>query len=285
MKIINGKIIAKKISDKIALEVFELIKKSERRPSLAIILIGDRDDSRLYVSLKEKLAKELGIDTNLYLIEKEEKEENILNTIDFLNNDDSVDGILIQLPLPAGFDTNKILQKVKAEKDVDGFNLTKKFFLSPVLMAIKYSLDYCKQDFTNKKAFLIYNSEIFKKEVESFLKEMKISFDFISSADFNSISGDKKIFNDLKERIKSVDIFISAVGQPCFINKDFLRDGQVVIDIGISKKDAKVFGDVDVTSVSNFSGFITPVPGGIGPITVACLLSNVLDAFKMKLKK
>ncbi|MCK9439673.1 MAG: bifunctional 5,10-methylenetetrahydrofolate dehydrogenase/5,10-methenyltetrahydrofolate cyclohydrolase [Patescibacteria group bacterium] len=276
MNIIDGKKIGEKIKTKIAKEVFSLIQAGERRPSLAIILAGDRSDSSLYVSLKEKSAKEVGIDTSLYLIKEDDSEEDFIKTIKFLNNDDSVDGILIQLPLPKKFNTEKILKKINPIKDVDGFCVDKpQEILSPVVLAIKESLASLKKDFKNKKAFLFYNSEIFRNEVKNFLEKENIFLESYCMKDSSEF--DDKII----KKIKECEILITAVGKPRFIKKDFLFEGMTIIDIGISKEGEKVFGDVDFSDVKKLNINITPVPGGVGPMTVACVLKNTLIAYKL----
>ncbi|HPV65666.1 MAG TPA: bifunctional 5,10-methylenetetrahydrofolate dehydrogenase/5,10-methenyltetrahydrofolate cyclohydrolase [bacterium] len=285
MKIIDGKKIGEKIKDSIAKEVFDLIKKNERRPNLSIILAGDRSDSRLYVSLKEKSAKGVGIDTNLYLIDETDGQENLIKTIEFLNNDKSVDGILIQLPLPKKFNTEEVLKKINPTKDVDGFCFDRpKEILSPVLMAIKESLDCVNNSFKKESAFLFYNSEIFKEEVKNFLEKSNIKIDSICSEEFNKIKNNQSDLDKIKNRVKSCDILITAVGNPHFINKDFLKNKMIIIDIGITTKDKKVFGDVDLSETENLDLIATPVPGGIGPVTVACVLKNTLTVYKLKNK-
>lgn len=283
MKIIDGKKIAEKIKDDIAKNVFEIVQKEQRRPALAIILAGGREDSKLYVSLKEKSAKEVGIDTSLYLIDENDSEKNIIDIIKFLNQDETVDGILVQLPLPKKFDTEKILPIINPLKDVDGFNVSeKKIFLSPVLMAIKYSLEKSKMRVENKKAFLFYNSEIFAQEVGAFLKELQVDFTRLAQKDLNIMLESNDGLKEIQKKTQTSDIIISAMGKPEFIGKNFLRNGQVLIDIGISKKDNKVYGDIKFSETAELEGFVTPVPGGVGPMTVACLLKNVLQAYLSK---
>ncbi|HOZ53181.1 MAG TPA: tetrahydrofolate dehydrogenase/cyclohydrolase catalytic domain-containing protein [bacterium] len=281
MKIIDGKKISEKIKDELAKNVFDQVKKGLRHPNVAVILVGQREDSKLYVSLKEKSAKEVGIDSSLYLIDENEDEKNIIETIQFLNQDENIDGILIQLPLPKKFNTNKILQTISPNKDIDGFSISKdKIFFSPVMMAIKYSLEATIENLKDKKAFLFFNSDIFKTEVQDFLKKESISLSAISSQEFNEIKKDKKRLEDLKKKIKDCKILISAVGNPGFIDGDFLAEDMIIIDIGITKLNKQVLGDIKYSDTENISGYITPVPGGIGPITVACLLENVFKAFK-----
>ncbi len=194
---------------------------------------------------------------------------------------------MLQLPLPQKFNTNKILPLIKKEKDVDGFNISNdKIFLSPVALAIKYSLEESKVDLHNKKAFLFFNSEIFKNEINDFLKSLGVNLaDSISQNNLEKILHGKNNQSDLQElqkKVKSTEIIISAMGRPEFIDKNFLQDNQIIIDIGIFKKDKKVLGDLKFSDTLDFKGYITPVPGGIGPITVACLLKNVLQSFLNK---
>jgi methylenetetrahydrofolate dehydrogenase (NADP+)/methenyltetrahydrofolate cyclohydrolase len=277
MNIIDGKKIAEEIKTKTAKEVFSLIKAGKRRPSLAIILAGDRSDSALYVALKEKSAKEVGVDTSLYLIRENDSEEEFIKTIEFLNSDDSIDGILVQLPLPKKFNTEKILKKINPIKDVDGFCFDRpQEVLSPVILAIKESLLSLKKDFKNKKAFLFYNSDIFKDEVKYFLEKEDIFLESYCMKD--SLDPDDKII----ESVRKCDILITAVGKPKFIKKDFLFEGMTVIDIGITKEGEKVFGDVDFDDVKKMNINITPVPGGIGPMTVACVLKNTLIVYSLR---
>jgi methylenetetrahydrofolate dehydrogenase (NADP+) / methenyltetrahydrofolate cyclohydrolase len=285
MKIIDGKKIAEKIKDDIAQNVFEIVQKEQRRPSLAIILAGGREDSKLYVSLKEKSAKEVGIDTSLYLIDESDNEENIVDVIKFLNQDETVDGILVQLPLPKKFNTDKILKMINPEKDVDGFCKSKnKFLFSPVILATDYSLKNCKVNLKNKKAFLFCNSEIFKNEMEEFLLNQGLEFDFIKSDELEKIlkSDDEQKKQDLYNKVKSNDIIITAMGKPEIIDKNFLKDDMILIDIGITKVENKVLGDIKRADTEKLNGHFTPVPGGIGPMTVACLLKNVLQTHLFK---
>ncbi len=282
MKIIDGKKIAEKIKDDIAKNVFDLVQKERRRPSLAIILAGEREDSKIYVNLKEKSAKEVGVDTSLYLIEEDDGEDNIINTIKFLNQDTMIDGILVQLPLPKKFNTDKILKMINPEKDVDGFCKSKnKFLLSPVILATEYSLKNCKVNLKNKKSFLFCNSEIFKNEMKEFFLSKGLEFDFIKSDELEKVLGgnNEQRKQDLYKRVRSNDILITAMGKPEIIDKNFLKDDMILIDVGITKVGDKVLGDIKRSDTEKLAGYLTPVPGGIGPVTVACLLKNVLQAY------
>jgi len=284
MQIIDGKKIADRINNGIARDVFSLLNRGYRHPHLAIVLVGEREDSKLYTSLKEKNAKEVGIDTSLYLIDENDDEKKLIDMINFLNNDDSIDGILVQLPLPKKFNTDKILPLIESSKDVDGFNADKLFY-SPVILATKYSLEESKINYQNKKAFLFFNSDIFKNEMKNFLNKFQISLEAVSGKDLNKIITDKNEIQKLQNKVKQCNIVISAMGQAEVITADFLNNDMVIVDIGITKIDKKVKGDVKFLDTKELKGYITPVPGGIGPMTVACLLKNVLQAYLLKVEK
>lgn len=283
MNIIDGKKIAGRVKDKLAAEIFSHLQSGGRRPHLAIILAGDRPDSKLYVSLKEKAAREVGLDTSLYLIKKSEKEKDLTELIKFLNKDENIDGILVQLPLPPEFSSDKIMPLIEASKDVDGFN-SGHLFSSPLFLAVEYSLAESGFDYTGKKAFLFFNSEIFRREMESFLSTWSISQQAVSGLEFNRIMSDPLAAQRLLERVREHDIILSAMGRPEVINQNFLRHGLTVIDIGISQVEGRVKGDIKFSDTLELNGYLTPVPGGIGPITVACLLKNVWQAYLLKIK-
>lgn len=264
VKLIDGKSLAEKVKDKIALEVLAL---KGNRPNLAIILVGEREDSKLYVSLKEKEAVKVGIDTHIYRLDEDVSEEELLKVVDFLNKDELIDGILLQLPLPKNLDANKIIKKMDPEKDVDGFHPNKSdFIISPVLAAVGASLKDTKINFQGKKACLLFNSSIFGKELETFLIGFGFS-EFLKTENSNQ-----------------ADLIVTAVAKPGSLKEGNVKEGAVLIDISTVKKDKKVLGDVDFESVKNKAAFLTPVPGGIGPMTIAFLLENTLNVFKHKNK-
>lgn len=265
-KKIDGRILAENIKDEVTKEIFEL----GYRPNLAIILIGNRSDSELYVKLKEQEAKKVGIDTHLYKCTSKTSEEEILSMINHLNNDELIDGILIQLPLPEGFNTDKIIKAINPNKDVDGFHPDNKTILSPVhqtIFEMLASVDYELQD---KKTVIISNSDIFGKSLAKLLKKEKA---IVKIAGIN----DKNLIKKTSE----ADLLISAVGKPHFIKKEMVKKDAVVIDIGITKKDTLVFGDVDYDDVYDKASYITPVPGGVGPMTIAVLFRNTLKLYKL----
>lgn len=260
-KIIDGKKIAERVKDGIAQEVHSFMGE---RPNLSIILVGDREDSKLYVSLKEKEGKKVGIDTHLYLLEQNSKEEDILEIIKYLNKDDLIDGILIQLPLPKHINTDKIIEAINPEKDVDGFHPQKPdYIISPVLASVEACLEDVKIQGEGNKACCLYHSSVFGKGLKELLE--------------------KRGFEICDEKNSSqADLLICAKGEPLSIKKEAVKEGAVIVDIGITKKDDKVYGDVDFESVKDKVSYITPVPGGIGPMTIAFLFKNVLAVYKKR---
>ncbi|MBA3047907.1 bifunctional 5,10-methylenetetrahydrofolate dehydrogenase/5,10-methenyltetrahydrofolate cyclohydrolase [Patescibacteria group bacterium] len=279
-RIIDGKQLAEKIKDNIAKEIANL--KSEQ-PNLAIILIGDREDSKLYVKLKEEEAKKVGIDTHLYRCPENITEREVMEMIDCLNSDELIDAILVQLPLPKEFDTDAIILAIKPEKDVDGFhpdNLESLFktcdhckIMPPVFKVVLKILENINCEIKNKKVCIAANSEIFSKSLSHVLgcRQAEVSITHADDANFQS-------------KTSQADILITAIGKPKFIKKEMVKKNAVIIDIGITKTKDKVCGDVNFEDVKEKAGYITPVPGGVGPMTIAMAFENTLELFKQNKK-
>ncbi len=261
VKIIDGKLIASRIKDQLAQEIYKL---PGPRPNLAIILVGQRTDSKLYVSIKEKEGIKVGIDTSLYVLAEKVSELRILEIIDFLNKDKTIDGILVQLPLPGHLNTNKIIEAIDPDKDVDGFHPHHPdYIVSPVIASIKTCLDEIKFVSRGKQAGILYHADIFGTSVKKMLEELG----FIVT-----LGGDSR----------QDDLLITALGQPKSIKKEMIKKGAVLIDIGITTTKKGVLGDVDFNSVKDRASYLTPVPGGIGPLTIAFLFKNVFEIYKRK---
>jgi len=250
---------------------------------LAIILTGKRPDSELYVSLKEREAKKVGIDTHLYRCGEQVSERELLDMIKCLNEDETVDAILVQLPLPAGIDADTIIMAIDPAKDADGFqpdNLKKllagcdaKVLLPPVFAAVLEMLNSIDYEIKNKQVAIISNSDIFGESLAHVLN--------CRGAKAMAIKADDE---ELIEHTKQADVLITAVGKPKFIKKDMIKQDAVIIDVGISKQGDKVVGDVDFADVEAKAGYITPVPGGVGPMTIAMAFKNTLEIFKRRHK-
>lgn len=261
MQKIDGQAIAEKIKKKIAAEIE---KSKGPRPNLAIILVGDRSDSQLYVSKKEQEGKKVGIDTHLYKMAADTPEAELLSVIDFLNKDELIDGILVQLPLPKQFNTDKIIQAIQPDKDVDGFHPHHPdYIVSPVLAAIKACLDDINFMPAGKSVCVLYNSEVFGQSVKKFLEQ-------------------EEMIVSLQKNPEQADLIVSALGEPGKIKKEMLKKDVVIIDIGITKVGDKILGDVDTKEAKDIASFLTPVPGGIGPMTIAFLFQNTWEIFKRR---
>ncbi|MFA6307022.1 MAG: bifunctional 5,10-methylenetetrahydrofolate dehydrogenase/5,10-methenyltetrahydrofolate cyclohydrolase [Patescibacteria group bacterium] len=282
-KIIDGKKLAEKIKDQIVKEIISFNKDiyNITRPNLAIVLIGERPDSELYVSLKEREAKKVGVDTHLYRCAENTSEREILEMIECLNNDKAIDAILVQMPLPAGIDADTIILALDPAKDVDGFqpdNLEKLLkscdfsgLMPPVFATVLEMLKSINYEIKNKQVVIISNSDIFGKTLAHILK--------CRGAKVEAIKADDK---NLAAITSQADILITAAGKPEFIKKDMVKKGAVVIDIGITKIGGKAVGDVDFKEVKDQTGYITPVPGGVGPMTIAMAFKNTLEIYKKR---
>jgi methylenetetrahydrofolate dehydrogenase (NADP+)/methenyltetrahydrofolate cyclohydrolase len=279
-KIIDGNKIAERIKDEVVKEVLKLnenkVQNAEIRPNLAIILIGDNQESELYVEKKMDQAKKVGIDTHLYRFSNDNSENEIIETIKILNKDDDIDAILVQLPLDKKFNTDKIIETIDPKKDVDCFHpinrdRKKDKIISPVYRAVLEVLKEADFQIKNKKVAILLKSEIFGKNLKKILDKKGAQTEILLVDD-----------EQLKAKISEADLLISVLGKPYFFDEKMLKEGAGVIDIGISRDGKKVKGDFNLESAKNRLKFYTPVPGGIGPMTVAFLLKNSLELFKIK---
>jgi methylenetetrahydrofolate dehydrogenase (NADP+)/methenyltetrahydrofolate cyclohydrolase len=277
-KIIDGKKLAEKIKDGIVKEIIEL---KGARPNLAIVLIGEREDSELYVRLKEQEAKKVGIDTHLYRCPENISELEILEMVKCLNDDKTIDAILVQLPLPDGIDTDTIIMALDPKKDVDGFqpdNLEKLLksceasdLMPPVFAVVLEMLSSIDYKLKDKQIRIISNADIFGKTMAHILTCRGAKTEMVKADDKN-----------LSEKTGQADVLITAVGKPKFIKKEMVKQGAVIIDIGIIKQGDKTVGDVDFDDVEDKVSYITPVPGGVGPMTIAMAFKNTLEIYKKR---
>lgn len=276
MKIIDGRALAEKIKDNLVKEILEL---KDDRPNLAIVLIGEREDSRIYVSLKEKEAKKVGIDTHLYKCPASITTEEVISMIDYLNNDEMIDAILVQLPLPEGQDTDKIIAAINPEKDVDMFHpenfrilmntCNHQHVMPPVYEAVLYILREINFDPRDKEVFILANSDLFGQGLAKVLECLGAH---VVTGRYND--------HDLPVVSARADLLITALGQANYVKKEMIKEGAAVIDIGIAKENGKLFGDVDMEDVKEKVGYITPVPGGVGPLTIAMAFQNTIELYK-----
>lgn len=258
---IDGKKIASDIKSDIATNIYKL---KGMRPNLAIILVGEREDSKLYVYLKEREAVLVGIDTHTYKLAENISEEELIKVIEFLNADVTVDGILVQLPLPAHLNADKVIASLDPNKDVDGFHPDHPdYVISPVLASIKACLREINFSAKGKSACVFYNSEVFGSAAQTIL----------AKEGFILLPVDKS---------ESADVLVSALGAPLSVTAKVIKNKAVLIDIGTTKVEGRVLGDIDYDSVKEKAAYITPVPGGIGPMTIAFLFKNVFEIFKRR---
>jgi len=274
MSIIENKIIdGKGLSEKFIREVRqEALKKADLK-GLAIILVGEDPSSQLYVKLKNRACENCDIPFHEYCFEKDAKEEDILATIDFLNKDTETSGILIQLPLPEKFDTNKIIKAMDFKKDIDGFHPENRKnmetcnyrVLPPLPLGIVEMVKATGETIENKKIVILCNHKLFGDPFKCVWGE-KNKISILTTEDDN-----------WKDKVAEADVLIVSIGIPYFIEKDMIKDGCIIIDVGINKlDDGEIVGDVNFAEVIDKVGFISPVPGGVGPMTIAMLLKNLL---------
>lgn len=273
--IIDGKKLAKEIREKLKIRCEDL-KKSGIQPKLAVILIGNDKPSQIYVKNKSKACEEIGIIFKEYLLDEKIEQKELINLIDKLNKDTTVHGILLQSPIPNHLDINEAFRKISPEKDVDGFNpinvgklvLNQDTFVSCTPFGIMKMFEAYNIDLTGKNVTIIGRSNIVGKPLIQCCLNKNATVTVCHSKT-----------KDLKEHTKKADILIVAIGKSKFITEDMVKNGVVVIDVGINRdENGKLTGDVDFENIEKKASFITPVPGGVGPMTIAMLMNNVLKA-------
>ena len=280
MKLIDGKKQANDIKEELKKELRGL-KAKGIIPTLAIILVGSDPASELYVKNKIRVCDEIGICTLLYRFTEENSEYEIIERIKDLNADDEIDGILIQSPLPTIFNEDKIISYVDPKKDVDGFGINNlgallsndELIIAATPLGILKMLEHENVSLEGKHAVMVGSSRIVGRPMAALLLNRGTTVTICNNKTKN-----------LKEITSRADILIVAIGQAKFITSDFIKDGAIVIDVGINRIDKSLYGDVDFASVSKKASLITPVPGGVGPMTIIMLLSNVIDVAKRRSK-
>jgi len=278
--IIDGKKEAALLREEIKKEITSLKDKTNRVPGLTVILIGDFAPSQIYVRNKEKNSKEVGINSTVIKYSKDITEEKVLKKIKELNNDKDVSGILVQLPLPDQIDKEKIINSIDPSKDVDGFNPINVGNLASGYGAIVpctplgclLLLKKIEKNLSGKHAVIIGRSNLNGKPMAQLLLKENCTV---------TVSHSKT--KNLKEECLKADILIAAVGVANLVKKDWVKHGSIIIDVGINKQGDKIVGDVSFEEVKDKVRAITPVPGGVGPMTIACLLKNTLECFKARL--
>jgi len=277
MILIDGKKAATELREELKQEVSELKTKYNKVPGLTVILIGDLAPSQIYVRNKEKSAKEIGLKSDIIRYQDSVEEKTVLDKINDLNKDETVSGILVQLPLPKHIDKQKIIEAILPSKDVDGFhpmnvgNLSSGYESSVPCTPLGCYLLIKKiePNLSGKKAVIVGRSNLNGKPMTQLLLKENCTVTITHSKT-----------KDLKEECLKGDIIIAAVGMPELIKGDWVKKDAIVIDVGINKTDKGIVGDVAFDEVSRVAKALTPVPGGVGPMTIACLLKNTIECFK-----
>ncbi len=275
--IIDGKLHSKKLCDQIKKELLQISKNNKDTPMLSVILVGDYLPSQIYVKRKQEKAKEIGIKSEIIRYPKSITEQEILNKIEELNNNSKVTGILVQLPLPKQIDKEKIIYAIDPKKDVDGFNPYNvgklasgyKSIVPCTPLGCLILIKSVIKNLEGKHAVIIGRSNLNGKPMAQLLLKENCSVTILHSKS-----------KDLKKECLSADILVAAAGVANLVESDWLKSDAIVIDVGINKLNDKIVGDVDFEKVKNKVKAITPVPGGVGPMTIACLMHNTLECFK-----
>ena len=275
--IIDGKKESANLREEIKNEILEIKKKINKNPNLTVILIGDFAPSQIYVRNKEKISTEVGITSNVIKYSKEVSEKEVLDKINELNNDKNISGILVQLPLPEQISKEKIINAIDPRKDVDGFNPINvgnlasgyKSIVPCTPLGCLLLIKKFEKNLSGKHAVIIGRSNLNGKPMAQLLLKENCTVTIVHSKTKN-----------LKEECLKADILVAAVGVPNLVKKDWVKSSAIIIDVGINKVGDKIVGDVNFEEIKDNIKAITPVPGGVGPMTIACLLKNTLECFK-----
>lgn len=275
-KIIDGKTIAQTIRQEVAQKVQLRLSKGKRAPGLAVILVGANPASQIYVGSKRRACEEVGFLSRSYDLPNTTSEAELLKLIDDLNQDSQIDGILVQLPLPAGIDNVKVIERIHPDKDVDGFhpyNVGRLCQRAPRLRpctpkGIVTLLERYEINTYGLNAVIVGASNIVGRPM---------SLELLLAGCTTTVT--HRFTQNLEQHVRNADLLVVAVGKPNFIPGEWIKPGAIVVDVGINRLDnGKVTGDIDFDEASKFASWITPVPGGVGPMTVATLIQNTLQA-------
>ena len=275
MELLDGKVVKKKILN----DLKEEVSKLKRKPGLVVIQVGDDPASNVYVGQKEKMANEIGYKYEHIKLDENISQEELERVVEKVNNDDSIDGLLVQMPLPKHIDSKKIQNLIDKDKDVDGLSdinagrlLHNVDALVPCTpKGIMEILDYYNIPVEGANVVIVGRSDLVGKPLAALMLNSNATVTVCHSKT-----------NNLKEYTSRADILVAAVGKKGIITGDMVKDGAVIIDVGINRVDGKLYGDVDFDSVKDKVSYITPVPGGVGQMTVACLGKNTLKAYKIR---
>lgn len=280
-KVISGTELSKKIKQEVAQKIQQYVSQGYRPAGLAVILVGADPASQVYVQSKRKSCEEIGFYSKSYDLPESTSQQELLELIDKLNQDNAIDGILVQLPLPAHIDSTLVIEAIAPEKDVDGFhpyNVGRLCQRIPTLRActpygVMKLLETTGVDLYGLHAVIVGASNIVGRPMALEL--------LLAGC---TVTVTHRFTKDLQHHVRQADILVVAVGKPEFIPGEWIKEGAIVIDVGINRVDGKLKGDVEYDVASQKAAFITPVPGGVGPMTVAMLMHNTLTSYQNRLK-
>ena len=292
MILLNGKETANAIKQDIAAKVKEMVERGERPPHLVAIIVGEDGASKTYVANKEKNCQQVGFNSTVMSLPVDITEEKLLEHIAALNNDDTVDGFIVQLPLPKHIDEDKVINAISPKKDVDGFHpsnvgrmvLGEEAFVSATPYGIMLLLEHYGIETSGKHCVILGRSNIVGRPIANLLLRKSLPGDC-------TITVCHSRTKDIEKYTKDADSIIAAIGVPEFLKGDMVKEGVVVVDVGITRvpadneKGYRILGDVEFDSVAPKASYITPVPGGVGPMTIISLMKNTFRARELKLKK
>lgn len=286
MQILDGKALALQIKEEIANEVRQLTTKGMRPPHLAAVIVGNDGASQTYVANKEKSSHEVGFTSSVYRMPESTTEEQLLETIHFLNNDEEIDGFIVQLPLPKHINEQKVIDAISPDKDVDGFTpinigrmvLGEDAFVPATPMGICTLLERYNVPTSGQHCVVLGRSNIVGTPVANLLSRKGVDC---------TVTLCHSRTKNLPELTRQADILVAAIGKPKFVTSDMVKEGVTIIDVGIhripddtKKSGYSIIGDVDHANVDKHCSAVTPVPGGVGPLTIVSLLQNTLKAYK-----
>jgi methylenetetrahydrofolate dehydrogenase (NADP+)/methenyltetrahydrofolate cyclohydrolase len=275
--VLSGKTISAELTE-LQKQQVEKLKAKGIQPGLAVVLVGENPASQIYVRNKMRACEKIGIYSKTIRLPEDISQEKLLSVVDELNQDDKIHGILVQLPLPKGIDEKSVIMRISPNKDVDGFHILSagrlftgiKGFVPCTPKGIMYMLESAKIDLDGKHAVVVGRSNIVGKPIAMLLLNANCTVTICHSHTKN-----------LKEITREADVLVAAIGKPKFITADMVKDGACVVDVGINRVDGKVVGDVDFENVSKKAAYITPVPGGVGKMTISMLMQNTIEAAQL----
>ncbi|UAX41521.1 bifunctional methylenetetrahydrofolate dehydrogenase/methenyltetrahydrofolate cyclohydrolase FolD [Pasteurella canis] len=279
-QVISGTELSTKIKSEVAQKIKQYVQQVKRAPGLAVILVGADPASQVYVGSKRKSCAEIGIHSKSYDLSENTSENELLTLIDQLNQDVEIDGILVQLPLPKHIDSTKVIERITPEKDVDGFHPYNVGRLCQRIPTLRACTPYGVMKLLETTGINLYGQHAVIVGASNIVGRPMALELLLAGC---TVTVTHRFTKDLEAHVRQADILVVAVGKPQFINGDWVKEGAVVIDVGINRLDGKLVGDVEYAVAAKKASYITPVPGGVGPMTVAMLMFNTLTAYEKQI--